>query len=267
MVHPEGFEPPAYWFVANCSIQLSYGCTLCASPGWHRTCLGYQGLHQWRNLKAMPRQPALLHPQSMPELRQHPSTAGQRDAATAGRRVRKVAWRRTRCEWSRHARPDRLCVSRKPHEYSQVQARSFHGVAWRIGRSHQVESHGENTSPKPLASRYRSSMVAWYLFSGESLASSTLPACHRFQLRPVCTDQRSHCRNRHACAAAAEGLRGPLVRSACMGSAMAAGRSRRAGEDRSRHARNQHLPARREPDPHPGDRCARRRLPASCAGP
>ena len=26
-MHPEGFEPPAYWFVANCSIQLSYGCT------------------------------------------------------------------------------------------------------------------------------------------------------------------------------------------------------------------------------------------------
>jgi hypothetical protein len=28
MVRPEGFEPPAYWFVASCSIQLSYGRTL-----------------------------------------------------------------------------------------------------------------------------------------------------------------------------------------------------------------------------------------------
>ncbi len=24
MVRPEGFEPPAYWFEASCSIQLSY---------------------------------------------------------------------------------------------------------------------------------------------------------------------------------------------------------------------------------------------------
>ena len=28
MVHPERFERPTYWFVASCSIQLSYGCTL-----------------------------------------------------------------------------------------------------------------------------------------------------------------------------------------------------------------------------------------------
>jgi hypothetical protein len=27
MVHPERFERPTYWFVASCSIQLSYGCT------------------------------------------------------------------------------------------------------------------------------------------------------------------------------------------------------------------------------------------------
>ena len=26
-VHPEGFEPPALWFEARCSIQLSYGRT------------------------------------------------------------------------------------------------------------------------------------------------------------------------------------------------------------------------------------------------
>ena len=26
-MRPEGFEPPAYWFVASCSIQLSYGRT------------------------------------------------------------------------------------------------------------------------------------------------------------------------------------------------------------------------------------------------
>ena len=25
MVRPEGFEPPANWFEASCSIQLSYG--------------------------------------------------------------------------------------------------------------------------------------------------------------------------------------------------------------------------------------------------
>ena len=28
MVRPEGDEPPTYWFVASCSIQLSYGRTL-----------------------------------------------------------------------------------------------------------------------------------------------------------------------------------------------------------------------------------------------
>jgi hypothetical protein len=27
-VRPEGVEPPTYWFVASCSIQLSYGRTL-----------------------------------------------------------------------------------------------------------------------------------------------------------------------------------------------------------------------------------------------
>ena len=28
LVRPEGVEPPTYWFVASCSIQLSYGRTL-----------------------------------------------------------------------------------------------------------------------------------------------------------------------------------------------------------------------------------------------
>ena len=28
LVSPEGFEPPAFWFVAKRSIQLSYGDTL-----------------------------------------------------------------------------------------------------------------------------------------------------------------------------------------------------------------------------------------------
>ena len=31
MVRPEGVEPPTYWFVASCSIQLSYGRTLQSS--------------------------------------------------------------------------------------------------------------------------------------------------------------------------------------------------------------------------------------------
>ncbi len=39
MVRPEGVEPPTYWFVASCSIQLSYGRTLQRSnliriPDW-----------------------------------------------------------------------------------------------------------------------------------------------------------------------------------------------------------------------------------------
>ncbi len=31
VVRPEGVEPPTYWFVASCSIQLSYGRTLQAT--------------------------------------------------------------------------------------------------------------------------------------------------------------------------------------------------------------------------------------------
>jgi hypothetical protein len=31
MVRPERFERPTYWFVASCSIQLSYGRILCFS--------------------------------------------------------------------------------------------------------------------------------------------------------------------------------------------------------------------------------------------
>jgi hypothetical protein len=31
MVRPERFERPTYWFVASCSIQLSYGRTCCES--------------------------------------------------------------------------------------------------------------------------------------------------------------------------------------------------------------------------------------------
>ncbi len=38
MVRPEGVEPPTYWFVASCSIQLSYGRT---SQGY-ATCSGYR---------------------------------------------------------------------------------------------------------------------------------------------------------------------------------------------------------------------------------
>jgi hypothetical protein len=35
MVRPERFERPTYWFVASCSIQLSYG----------RTCMQRVNLH------------------------------------------------------------------------------------------------------------------------------------------------------------------------------------------------------------------------------
>ena len=41
VVRPEGVEPPTYWFVASCSIQLSYGRTL---RGGLATALGYATL-------------------------------------------------------------------------------------------------------------------------------------------------------------------------------------------------------------------------------
>ena len=37
LAHPEGLEPPALWFEARCSIQLSYGCvrfSLREKPGF-----------------------------------------------------------------------------------------------------------------------------------------------------------------------------------------------------------------------------------------
>ena len=41
MVRPEGVEPPTYWFVASCSIQLSYGRTLRES---NSVILAYRGV-------------------------------------------------------------------------------------------------------------------------------------------------------------------------------------------------------------------------------
>ncbi len=48
MVRPEGVEPPTYWFVASCSIQLSYGrtlqrCNLLKIPEF----AGYRNLMAW----------------------------------------------------------------------------------------------------------------------------------------------------------------------------------------------------------------------------
>ena len=44
MVRPEGVEPPTYWFVASCSIQLSYGRTFAANATYVSDSGGIVGL-------------------------------------------------------------------------------------------------------------------------------------------------------------------------------------------------------------------------------
>ncbi len=45
MVRPEGVEPPTYWFVASCSIQLSYGRTLQGCNSLSIPEMAFQGNH------------------------------------------------------------------------------------------------------------------------------------------------------------------------------------------------------------------------------
>ena len=59
MVRPEGVEPPTYWFVASCSIQLSYGRTLQGS----QLCLEYRRSQPGANSTRPNR-----HPQSRSEV-------------------------------------------------------------------------------------------------------------------------------------------------------------------------------------------------------
>jgi hypothetical protein len=45
MVRPERFERPTYWFVASCSIQLSYGRTPCKLQPSQPQLSKFRGFH------------------------------------------------------------------------------------------------------------------------------------------------------------------------------------------------------------------------------
>ena len=64
-MRPEGVEPPTYWFVASCSIQLSYGRTLQKYNGFRITNLVGWGKRECLSMRRQVVRPEGLEPPTL----------------------------------------------------------------------------------------------------------------------------------------------------------------------------------------------------------
>ena len=168
-MRPEGFEPPTYWFVASCSIQLSYERIWGTSgaPGRIRTSdllVRSQLLYpaelrvHMRCLAAtdflkIPK--AVWSPQATRQKALRPEPSHSRDhwrdrarpAAAVGEcPAPSTAFRRTRSRSCELAHPDEAGECRTPRASCSTQVRNSREAEQAIGTSHRLGSQRDHSS-------------------------------------------------------------------------------------------------------------------------